>query len=76
MLKINILLLIINQFYLIFYLISLIILGCLSGIEKKDCLCFEVKEPESISVERPISINLNKKENTCWDQEMILIKKS
>ena len=60
----------------IYYIIFLVILGCVGGIEKKDCLCFEVKEPESISVERPISINLNKKENTCWDQEMILIKKS
>lgn len=60
----------------IYYVIFLVILGCVGGIEKKDCLCFEVKEPESISVERPISINLNKKENTCWDQEMILIKKS
>ena len=42
--------------------------------KEKPCLCIEVKDFKVISVDKPISILLEK--NNCWSIEMKLIKKS
>ena len=57
-----------------FYLLLLLILGCANGNEQS-CLCITVEDVKAIGMERPISIVLDKEKNSCWSQDMVLIKK-
>ena len=58
-----------------FYLLFLLVLGCANGNEQS-CLCLTVEDTKAIDMERPISVVLDKEKKSCWNQNMVLIKKS
>ncbi len=58
-----------------FYLLFMLVLGCANG-NQQSCLCIKVEDIKVIDMERPISVVLDKEKNSCWSQDMVLIKKS
>ena len=58
-----------------FHLMLLLFFGYANG-NTQYCLCIKVEDTIAIDIERPISVELNNEKKSCWNKDMVLIKKS
>ncbi|MDB2314049.1 PmoA family protein [Flavobacteriaceae bacterium] len=55
--------------------LCLVLWGFVQGNEQP-CLCISVEDNKAIGVERPISVVLDEEKKDCWNQDMVLVKKT
>ena len=55
--------------------LCLLLWGFVQGNEQP-CLCISVEDNKAIGVERPISVVLDEEKKDCWNQDMVLVKKT
>ena len=58
-----------------FNLLLLLFFGCANASEQF-CLCITVEDTNSIVMERPVSVIIDKEKKSCWNNNMLLIKRS